>query len=98
MQALVLPRLCKSGVLERSGPVLRVTARFLGHLDQVAMESGAHLARCPGEWLLDAALARWDEYTGPTREGAQYLSAFLTEREQWGTLRNHVVLDAFAAA
>lgn len=97
MERVILPQLCQAGVLERHATRLRVSPRFLGYLDEVAQRQGVAL-RFPALPLLETALAQWDAYHGPTRDGARYLSEFLTERNQWGSLRQHVVLDAFVAA
>jgi hypothetical protein len=98
MHQQLLARLASSGVLERSAGTLRVNPRFLGHLDGTAARLGNHATRLGATSLLATALASWDDYVGPARPAAAFLQQFLTERDQWGSLRTHVMLDAYVAA
>lgn len=86
----ILASLVMANIVERAGPgraTLRVTPRFMAHLEGTAgrLRVQGHPAR--DRPLLEAALATWDEHFVAPRAGAGFLADLLAERQQWGTLQ-----------
>ncbi len=91
MVSNLLARLAVAGVLERTGnrlgARLRVAPRFLAHAEAVAHQQRARGRSPEAVTTLEAALARWDEYQGDCRLGADILLDFMEIRDQLGSVR-----------
>jgi hypothetical protein len=94
-----LSRLTNAGILGRTGPTLRVTPRFLDHMEATAARVGPLGLDYGPLPVIERAVASWDEYAGDAREAARFLVEFLGERNQWGRVKPMFpVLEEYAVA